>query len=171
MKTSILMVCLGNICRSPTAQGVMEHLVVEAGLVDKVTIDSAGTGDWHVGRQADPRTREAALRRGYDLSAQRARQVQREDFERFDYVLAMDRQNYRDLVDLAPPELTHKVTLLLDHAGPAGRDVPDPYYGETDGFEEVLDLVEHACAAFLKKLAAEQGYATRLAATTEEPTG
>src|SRR5690554_4618097 len=117
MKKSILMVCLGNICRSPTAHGVMEHLVAEAGLQDHISIDSAGTGDWHIGRQPDPRTQAAALRRGYDLSNQRARQVQVEDFQRFDYVLAMDKQNYKDLVAIAPADLAHKVTMLLDHAG------------------------------------------------------
>ena len=172
MKKSILMVCLGNICRSPTAHGVMEHLVTEAGLDEYLTIDSAGTGDWHIGRQPDPRTQSAALRRGYDLSGQRARQVQVEDFERFDYVLAMDRQNHKDLIGIAPAELAHKITLLLDHAGQTGQDVPDPYYGEEDGFETVLDLVEHACASFLQKLVDEHGYATRLRiGKTEEPVG
>lgn len=165
MKKSILMVCLGNICRSPTAHGIMEHLVAEAGLTDYLTIDSAGTGDWHIGRQPDSRTLEAALRRGYDLSNQRARQVQVEDFERFDYVVAMDKQNRKDLLDLAPAGSAEKVRLLLDYAGRADQDVPDPYYGEAEGFEEVLDLVEHACASLLQKLVDEHGYATRVKAS------
>lgn len=159
MKKSILMVCLGNICRSPTAHGIMEHLVAEAGLTDYLTIDSAGTGDWHIGRQPDPRTQEAALLRGFDLSSQSARQVQVEDFERFDYIVAMDKQNRKDLLDLAPAGLADKVTLMLDYAGQADQDVPDPYYGEADGFEEVLNLVEHACASFLQQLIDEHGYA------------
>lgn len=168
MKKSILMVCLGNICRSPTAHGIMEHLVAEAGLTDYLTIDSAGTGDWHIGRQPDPRTQQAALRRGYDLSNQRARQVQVEDFERFDYVVAMDRQNRKDLLDLAPAGMEGKVTLLLDHAGQPDQDVPDPYYGEADGFETVLDLVEHACTSLLQRLVAEHGYAASVAQTEVE---
>jgi len=145
----ILMVCLGNICRSPTAQGVMETLVCRAGLQGSIVVDSAGTGGWHVGAAPDPRAADAALKRGYDLSQQRARQVLCEDFEAFDHIFAMDRANLKHLLAMSPPSHAHKVSLLLDHAGLPETDVPDPYYGGDQGFEQVLDMVEAACAAIL----------------------
>jgi len=144
----LLFVCLGNICRSPTAHGVMQKLVDDAGLGTRVTIDSAGTGNWHVGELPDPRSREAALVRGYDLS-HRARQVMPEDFERFDLILAMDRSNLRNLK--AMPQGSARVELLraFDPEAPPGAEVPDPYSGGEDDFERVLDICERACAGVL----------------------
>ncbi len=145
----ILFVCLGNICRSPTAEGVMRHLARERGLGDAVAVESAGTGSWHVGEPPDPRSAAAARRRGIALEGS-ARQVQREDFERFDVLIAMDRSNRRELLRLAPDEdARSRVRLLLDPL-----DVPDPYYGAGDGFEEVLDLVAGACERLLDEVAA-----------------
>ena len=130
----LLFVCLGNICRSPTADGVARQLADQRGL-DWV-IDSAGTGGWHVGDPPDPRMTEAAANRGIDLSPLRARQAQAEDFLRFDHIYAMDRSNLADLERLRPPKATATLSLFLQ-----GADVPDPYYGGTDGFEHVLDLI------------------------------
>jgi protein-tyrosine phosphatase len=141
--TRLLFVCLGNICRSPTAEGVMRHLAAERGV--DLEVDSAGTGDWHVGSAPDRRATEAARRRGITLSGP-ARQVARSDFTSYDLVLAMDRQNLRDLQRIAPPGTEHKVRLLAD------VDVPDPYYGEGDGFERVLDIVTTACERLLDDL-------------------
>jgi protein-tyrosine phosphatase len=147
----VLFVCLGNICRSPTAEGVMRHLVAERGLDGAVWIDSAGTGDYHVGEAADPRMREAAAARGYRLDS-RARQVTPEDFERFDLVVAMDRDNLLDLHRLAGRR-RDRVRLFSDFlADGAPRDVPDPYFGGARGFEEVLDLIETGCPVILDQL-------------------
>lgn len=152
-KTSVLFVCMGNICRSPTAEGVFRHLVCEANLEQRITIDSAGTHDYHIGKAPDARARAAAETRGYDLSALRARQVSRQDFHEFDYVLAMDKENLANLRRICPPELLHKVSLFLEHgANPRGSEVPDPYYGGAQGFEHVLDLVEDAARGLLQKL-------------------
>jgi len=150
-KVRVLMVCLGNICRSPTAHGVFLHRIERAGLSEFIEVDSAGTGDWHIGKQPDPRTCRAAQARGYDLTPLRARQVRADDFEKFDYILAMDGENLRNLQALCPPHLKHKVKLFLDFAGDADgvRYVPDPYYGEEDGFQKVLDLVENASGSLL----------------------
>lgn len=145
LKRSVLFVCTGNICRSPTAEGVLRHLAATEGV--DLHIASAGTGDWHVGSPPDERAQHHAKGRGYDLSAQRARQVQTSDFEEFDLILAMDRGHLRQLERMAPPEARHKVRLLI-----AGRDVPDPYYGGPHGFEHVLDLVEAACRDLLQEL-------------------
>lgn len=144
----VLFVCLGNICRSPTADGVFQHKVKAAGLDKLVEIDSAGTGGWHIGNPADPRASEHAAERGYDMSSLRARQVAQSDFEHFDYVLAMDKNNLHDLQALCPPEFQERVELMLDYL-PADFptpmcEVPDPYYGGEDGFELVLDLIEAA---------------------------
>ena len=145
----ILFVCLGNICRSPTAEGVMRHLLRERGLEDEVALDSAGTGGWHIGAPPDERSAAAARRRGIALDGA-ARQVVAEDFARFDLLVAMDRSNRRDLLALAPDEEARaKVRLLLEDA-----DVPDPYYGGPSGFDDVLDLVEDACARLLDEVAA-----------------
>lgn len=152
---SVLFVCTGNICRSPTADGVFRHLVREAGLETRVRVDSAGTHGYHVGEPPDERTRHHASRRGYDLSALRARQVAREDFETFDLVLAMDRGHLRILQRLAPPEHHHKLRLFMEYATTRRRDeVPDPYYGGTRGFEDVLDMVEDAARGLLAELRA-----------------
>jgi low molecular weight protein-tyrosine phosphatase len=156
MAVRICFVCLGNICRSPTAEGVMRALVEAAGLGDRVTLDSAGTGGWHVGESPDPRTAEAAARRGYDLTELRARQFRAADFDRFDLVVAMDRQNVADLRRLARhhPSGDPEIRLLrsFDPAAPEGAEVPDPYAGGSDGFERVLDICERACRGLLSQL-------------------
>ena len=153
----LLFVCLGNICRSPTAEGVMRRLVAERGLEGRVEIDSAGTGDWHVGHPPDERATEAAARRGTVLEGA-ARQVTPEDFSRFDLVLAMDASNLGNLRRLAPDAASAaKVRLLREFdprsAGASDLDVPDPYYGGDDGFEIVLDQVEAACRGLLDEVA------------------
>lgn len=150
----VLFVCTGNICRSPTAEGVFKRCVEQAGMEGRIVSDSAGTHDYHVGDPPDPRTQAAARRRGYELGALRARRVRREDFERFDYVLAMDETNLRALERLCPPEHAHKVKLLLEFADGSPREVPDPYYGGPEGFEQVLDLVEQAARGLLRHISA-----------------
>lgn len=151
MKTvKVLFVCMGNICRSPTAQGVFERLVAEADLSAQVSTDSAGTYAYHVGEPPDKRATEAALRRGVDLSSQRARRVSPEDFEVFDYVLAMDSSNHEDMLEICQPEHASKIRLFLEFAPGLGIDeVPDPYYGGATGFERVLDMIEEAAAGLL----------------------
>jgi len=149
---------MGNICRSPTAQGVFQKLVEESGLADAVYIDSAGTHAYHVGESPDTRASEAALRRGIDLSGQRARRAVAADFEEFDYVLAMDQNNYEDLASLCEPEHSTKLRLFLDYAPELQmREVPDPYYGGTTGFERVLDLIEKAAAGLLVDIRRRHG--------------
>ena len=156
----ILFVCLGNICRSPTAEGVMRHLLREEGLDDRVTIDSAGTGGWHVGAAPDERATAAALQRGIALEGA-ARRFGRADFDRFDLILAMDVENLRDLQRLAPNDDARAKVRMLREFDPesaaaahstADLDVPDPYYGGPRGFEEVLDLVEAACRGLLVQI-------------------
>ena len=148
-----MFVCTGNICRSPTAEGVFRKLVAEAGLAEMVTIASAGTHGYHVGEPPDERSQAAALRRAVDISTQRARRVARADFTEFDLILAMDRGHYRALRSLAPPSAAERVRLFLDYAPELGlKDVPDPYYGGPDGFEDVLDMIETAAAALLEDL-------------------
>lgn len=152
MNSRILFVCLGNICRSPTAEGVFRHRARQAGFTD-LQIDSAGTAGWHVGKAPDPRTVAAAQRRGYDLSALRARQVLVGDFDHFDLVLAMDRQNLAELKTMAPRGAKASLGLFLDYAvNAACREVPDPYYGGEAGFEQVLDLVEQASDGLIARL-------------------
>ena len=147
---NVLFVCLGNICRSPTAEGVFRHLVENEGLADAVHVDSAGTGAWHIGDAPDARAQAAARGRGVDLSRQRARQVAAGDFQRFDYVIAMDRSNLASLQTLARPETRDRIRLFLDFAPELGqREVPDPYYGGADGFDIVLDMVEAASRGLL----------------------
>lgn len=147
---SVLFICMGNICRSPTAQGVFRQLVEREKLVDLIRIDSAGTHAYHIGEGPDDRAAEAALRRGIDMGDQRARQVKTSDFMEFDYVLAMDRGNYEDLLSLCPPGQLSRLRLFLEFApGLDVTDVPDPYYGGATGFERVLDLVELAAAGLL----------------------
>jgi low molecular weight protein-tyrosine phosphatase len=152
-KVRILFVCTGNICRSPTAEGVFRHFVKEAGLATDVTSDSAGTHGYHVGEAPDPRTQRAAESRGYDLAALRARQVSRNDFEDFDYVLAMDQANLLALQHFCPAQHSGKLRLFMEFGGdPAVREVPDPYYGGAQGFERVLDLVERASRGLIKHI-------------------
>jgi protein-tyrosine phosphatase len=144
----ILFVCMGNICRSPTAEGVMRHLLAERGLEDEIEVQSAGTGGWHAGSPPDARSTRAAAARGITLEGA-ARQVTRADFEDFDLLVAMDRDNLADLRAIAPPGTEHKLRMLIAD----GRDVPDPYYGGPRGFEQVLDLVQTACEQLLDDLA------------------
>ena len=149
----ILFGCLVNICRSPTAEGVFRQLARQTAPSLKVEADSAGTADYHVGEAPDPRSRRAALRRGIDLSGLRARQVAAEDFMRFDLMLAMDRTNLRDLKALLPGQPRARLRLFLEYAPQLQRlDMPDPYYGEAVGFEEVLDLCTAAARGLLASL-------------------
>jgi protein-tyrosine phosphatase len=154
--TRVLFVCLGNICRSPTAEAVMAQLVAEAELQHAIELDSAGTGAWHVGSPPDERATAAAAARGIEMRGS-ARQVTVEDFERFDLLLAMDADNRRNLREIAPhAEAAAKVRMLREFDPTAAEavslDVPDPYYGGEDGFDHVLDLVEAACAGLLAEL-------------------
>ncbi len=146
----ICFVCMGNICRSPTAEGVMGKLLRDAGLSDRVVIDSAGTGAWHIGELADPRSRAAASKRGLELT-HRARQFTRHDLDRFELVIAMDEQNLRHLTRLLGTRSTPVVRLLrsFDPAAAHGDEVPDPYSGGDSGFDHVLDLCEQACEGLL----------------------
>ena len=151
----VLMVCMGNICRSPTAHGVLTQRVADAGLGDRIVVDSAGTHDYHVGRPPDERAQQHAARRGYDLSAQRARQLKAQDFDDFDLVLVMDDANQHAARALCPPGQRHKLRRLTDFCTRhRASDVPDPYDGGEAGFEAVLDLVEDACAGLLRTLIA-----------------
>ena len=150
---NVLFVCLGNICRSPTAEAVFRERVIAAGLEEQIRIDSAGTGDWHIGRAPDPRTREAAARRGYQMDSLRARQVGPQDFYEFDVVLAMDNANLADLQAMQPADVTVTLGRFLDYAsGAAVSEVPDPYYGGEDGFDQVLDLIEGGADGLLDAL-------------------
>jgi protein-tyrosine phosphatase len=147
---------MGNICRSPTAQGVFRGMVAKQGLSDYISTDSAGTIDYHAGSKPDRRARETALRRGLDLSDLRARMVSSDDFERFDYVIAMDRSNYADLEALCPPGREARLHLFLDFAPEQPvREVPDPYYGGAAGFDRVFDLVEEASRGLLEKIVSQ----------------
>ncbi len=150
---AVLFVCLGNICRSPTAEGAFRAAVARAGLDARIQADSAGLGDWHVGSPPDPRAIRAASLRGYDLSAMRARQVEAADFARFDWILAMDHANLDALTAMKPRDFSGHLGLFLDLVPDAGvRDVPDPYYGGLQGFEQVLDLVERASAVLVVRV-------------------
>ena len=152
----ILVVCTGNICRSPTGEGVLRHLAAKRGLEDRVEIRSAGTHDYHVGDAPDSRSVRHAEKRGYDLSAQRAQQVTREHFREFDYILAMDRGHLRILKQMAPAGAKARLGLFLEASARwKDADVPDPYYGPAEGFEEVLDMVEEAAGHWLDVVEAE----------------
>jgi len=150
---AVLFVCTGNICRSPTAEGVLRRLLREAGLEDRIRVDSAGTHDYHAGEPPDARALDHASRRGYDLSGLRARQVVQRDFGEFDLILAMDRGHLRILQRMCPPESRHKLRLFMLYAPHHARDdVPDPFYGEPGDFERVLDMVEAAASGLLSHL-------------------
>ncbi|MEM7634177.1 MAG: low molecular weight protein-tyrosine-phosphatase [Pseudomonadota bacterium] len=154
---SILLVCLGNICRSSMAEGAMRLALDEAGL-GHVTTDSAGTSGWHAGGPPDPRAVKAALMRNMDISGQRARQIEAADFDRFDIVAAMDRDNYARLRELQPDGTQGRVHLFLEFAGELPvREVPDPYYGNEAGFEHALDLIELAARGLVARIAARAG--------------
>lgn len=152
----VLMVCMGNICRSPTAEAVLREKLRRAGLGDAVAVDSAGTSGHHVGERPDPRAARHAAQRGYPLDGLRARRVAVDDFERFDLILAMDADNLRGLRTLQPEGARAEVGLLMAHATDPARPradaVPDPYYGPAGGFDHVLDLVEHACDGLVATL-------------------
>lgn len=150
MKVAVLFVCMGNICRSPTAEAVFRHYVEREGLVGRITIDSAGTHDYHIGDAPDARTQRAAKQRGYDMSKLRGRQVEAGDFGRFDYVLAMDEANLSILERLRPRDAESHLGLFLQFAERHSEcNVPDPYFGGADGFEKVLDMVEDAAQGLL----------------------
>jgi protein-tyrosine phosphatase len=150
---SVLFVCMGNICRSPTAEGMFRKHVADVGLADRIHIESAGTHAYHVGAPPDHRAQAAAARRGVTLTHIRARQISDEDFESFDYVFAMDKDNLGELLERAPAEHRDKVRLFLDFAGTEQvAEVPDPYYGGTSGFELVLDLVEQGSERLLQRI-------------------
>jgi protein-tyrosine phosphatase len=151
-KVSVLFVCMGNICRSPTAEGVFRHMVAEAGLSDRIVTDSAGTHAYHVGEPPDRRATAAAERRGVTLDGILARRVSDEDFERFHHIIAMDEDNLERLRTQAPAEHHAKLRLFLEFSSSGEREVPDPYYGGTAGFERVLDLVEEASRGLLETL-------------------
>jgi len=152
-EAAVLFVCMGNICRSPTAAGVFRAAAHQAGLAGRIRVDSAGLGDWHAGSPPDRRAIQAARRRGYDLTALRARQVAVEDFTRFGWILAMDESNLRGLTAMRPQDYGGHLGLLLDFAPELGvREVPDPYYGGPAGFDRVLDLIEASTARLLERL-------------------
>lgn len=152
-KVSVLFVCMGNICRSPTAEGVFRQHVADAGLDENVHADSAGTHAYHTGNRPDHRASEAAERRGYSLAGLRARRVNPMDFEIFDFIVAMDEENLFNLREMADDEHHNKIRLFLEFSESAGlREIPDPYYGGSSGFEKVLDLVEDASQALLNSV-------------------
>lgn len=152
-KTSVLFVCMGNICRSPSADGIFRHRLAEAGLADVIAVDSAGTHSYHIGHAPDARTQAAAERRGYDLSELRARRVDVSDFEDFEWIVAMDDANVTELTARCPAEYRHKIVRLMDFATRHdATEVPDPYYGGAQGFEIVLDYIEDGLDGLLARL-------------------
>ena len=152
-KRRILFVCLGNICRSPMAEGVFRRVAEEAGALHLFEIDSAGLGDWHQGQAPDHRAQMAALSRGIDISGQLARKIEPEDFDAFDLIVAMDGANITDLEDIVPHAARRKIRRFLDYAPHLDHeDVPDPYYGGSEGFDHALDLIEAAAAGLLAEL-------------------
>jgi protein-tyrosine phosphatase len=156
VEVRVLFVCLGNICRSPTAEGVMRYLLQAESLHERVFVDSAGTGSWHVGSAPDRRARDEGERRGVEIAGT-ARQVGQSDFDEFDLLVAMDAENAAHLRAIAPsPEAAERVVLLraFDPATPHGPDVPDPYFGGEDGFADVYELVESACQGLIEELRA-----------------
>lgn len=156
----VLFVCMGNICRSPTAEAVLRHRAERSGMADDLFIDSAGTHAYHIDQAPDERAQNAAARRGYDLSCLRGRQVCANDFREFDYILAMDPENLVLLKKRCPRELAHKLRLYMSYARRHdGDEVPDPYYGGSQGFEQVLDMIEDAAEGFLEQLKTTRGIA------------
>ena len=155
-KISVLFVCLGNICRSPTAHAVFQSMVDKQGLGDQIFVDSCGTGDWHIGRAPDPRSQQHALDRGYQMDNLRARLVDDSDFDQFDYILAMDKQNLSDLKSMNCQSYSGKLGLFLDFCRNPNfsefSEVPDPYYGGDQGFSLVLDLIEDASSELLRQI-------------------
>ena len=152
MTQRILFVCLGNICRSPLGEGIMRQLVRDAGLEEQIQVDSAGTGAYHEGEAPDPRSRAVAAKHGVSLDGQRARQVKTEDFRDFDLVLAMDRQNLDDLLANCPAEERSRLRLMRSFDPAGGTDVPDPYFGGPNGFDDVFVMVHRCCEALLESL-------------------
>ena len=150
---SILFVCLGNICRSPLAEGVFRAVAAERGLSHLFRLDSAGTGGWHAGSAPDPRSVAIAARHGIDITGQCARKVAPEDFETFDLLLAMDRSNVEELLRMAPDDARRRIHLFLDYAGVGQRDVPDPYFGGPDGFTDVYRMIREASESLLDRVA------------------
>lgn len=148
----VLFVCLGNICRSPTAEGMFRHVLAQAQLTEQITVDSAGTADWHTGKAPDPRSQAVALARGIDISALQARQVSAEDFHHFDLILAMDQSNLEHLKQIQPAAAKAELDLYLQRYQLPLSEVPDPYYGGAEGFEQVLDLLETASHKLLAEL-------------------
>ncbi len=149
-RVKVLFVCMGNICRSPTVEAVFKHVVKQAGIEDAIIADSVGTHDYHIGESPDERAQQAARKRGYDMSKLRARQVETMDFERFDYILAMDRDNLALLERKCPSQHRNKLALFCDFDdGHAGQEVPDPYFGGAIGFERVLDMAEQVSASLI----------------------
>lgn len=154
-KKGILFVCLGNICRSPIAESVFRHIAEQRGFADHFFVDSAGLGSWHIGNPPDERAQAAMLLRGMDISDLRARRVTSRDFEKFDLILAMDRSNRNALHKMAPAEHRNKISLLMDYApNLAVHEIPDPFFGEKDGFDYVCQLIDAACRGLFVKLTA-----------------
>lgn len=154
--TRVLFVCTGNICRSPTAEGVFRKLVADAGMAERIQADSAGTHGYHIGEPPDPRALAAAAKQGYDLSALRARRFEHDDFRRFDLILAMDREHHAILARMAQPTSAHKLQMMMQYARRFGAgEVPDPYYGGPQGFDLVLDMIEDASRGLLESLRKE----------------
>ncbi|WP_296069825.1 low molecular weight protein-tyrosine-phosphatase [uncultured Agrobacterium sp.] len=149
--TAILFVCMGNICRSPLAEGILRTLCDEPGLKGQYTIDSAGTGGWHAGDPPDPRSIAIARQHETDISRQRARQVNQTDFQTFDLILAMDRTNLANLLQTSAPEHRHKIHLFMEYATGCSQDVPDPYYGAENGFLRVYTMLLTGCRSLLEK--------------------
>jgi len=152
MSYRILFVCLGNICRSPLAEGIMRQLIRDAGLEDQIQVDSAGTGAYHTGEPPDPRSRAVAGRHGTSLDGQRARKIEPGDYTSFDLVLAMDRENLQDLRVACPPGKRGRLKLLRSFDPKGGTDVPDPYFGGVDGFDDVFAMVYRCCESLLESL-------------------
>ena len=152
-KTSILFVCMGNICRSPTAEGIFRHMLAKKNISDNFELDSAGTHAYHIGAAPDSRAQATAVARGIDLSDLKGRKVEFSDFEQFDFVLAMDKDNYSILKEMCPPDKYQKLNLFLDFAKDLDiEEVPDPYYGGTGGFEKVFDMLEQASLGLIEHI-------------------